>query len=497
MNKYLIIISLLLFSLKGMTQDDCQFYDRYIGKGDSIMMERNNPDFKKAIEAYSTAMLDCPEKASLARKKILDVYLKIDTLKRNADSLKVLAISKTTEANREKEKALRLKSEAENEKRRAEAARERFNLYSLANAPYKYIRLIREGPKDDSKIKRDSFDLELIAYCRHLDTIRYILDTTSVNRFIDALIPDAFNEYKNLRENLYYNNDLYEKTYFCLESLGSKSKELIFNENGDGWKRKVSELRFPRFNKDSSGISLANGKDIFYKNSDEPNDGEFDPKNITAITYSDSMSQIFVATEDHYIIAYKIEEDSIDRPAYSIAMGTMVTALDVDSRKKALFFGTKDGDIGFIENYGNNVKFQPVYSSEKFLEGSRITSIDIFNKKDGDGFETRELDFMLVSGHNSKAVVYKLDSNFIQPGHKFSGNILPENDLGKIEFSAFDSSANQIFLEVTNRNNGIGYYKWDPFTMSALEKYKKSYEEQKGTVPHTIMEATNFYNKSK
>jgi hypothetical protein len=98
---------------------------------------------------------------------------------------------------------------------------------------------------------------------------------------------------------------------------------------------------------------------------------------------------------------------------------------------------------------------------------------------------------MLAAGFDGKAVVYKVDSNFLVEGYKFSGNILPEpkNELGNILHARFDKKEKQVMMETTKNAQ---YYLWDPFTKSALEKYQK-YLDFQGNELENILLQTKFY----
>ncbi len=83
--KNLILFCFLILNLVGLTQSNCPYYDKYIRVGDSILKKGDKADFKDAINAYSTAMLHCPDSAQEARKKILEVFKEIEKLKKKAE----------------------------------------------------------------------------------------------------------------------------------------------------------------------------------------------------------------------------------------------------------------------------------------------------------------------------------------------------------------------------------------------------------------------------
>jgi len=196
MIKCLIIFSfILMVNLEGWSQCDSPFYRKYISNGDSVLavIKRRGGTaevYKSAINHYNTAMLVCPDSAEQARRKILEVFKEIQKLK---------------------EQAIMASKDAFDQKTKAELATKGFKFSTWSNAPYKYVRLIRDGPEDVGKIKKDSFDIKLIAYCNHLDILG-----DSIKKYCDS---SSLADYNMLMDKLYFNNDLYEKVYYCLKSL--------------------------------------------------------------------------------------------------------------------------------------------------------------------------------------------------------------------------------------------------------------------------------------
>lgn len=440
MMKTLIISFLIVLSLDSIAQDDSIFYEQYMRKGESKfkMLRKNDTSikFQDVINAFNTAALIYPEKAELARGEIFKVFKYIESVKDTANAKTIEAFLAKRIADSLKQDAVRL---------------------NLSNAPYKYIRLIRDGPKDWSNLWKDTFNLKLIAYCNHLDTLKKHLDT----------IPEQKEAYAILREKLYYDNDLYEKIYKCLES-DSKLEDFLlipmkdtnyynnhiahfFTGGGEGFEFSEGALKIT---KGSKAISVT-----------PPGKGQ----KFTAFALSKSKNPnlIICATDDNYIVVYDSSGFENNKPLHSIAMGTRVTALDFDESNNVILFGTISGDIGFIK-YKADLKNQPVYDKENALD-SKITAVDFF--------EYRGNSFLLVTGNTSKPVVYKIDDNILMPGDKFYGNILPKQDIGDISHAVFDASQEKVILE-TSKSGKKQVFLWDPFTESVLQKYKKfmSYE---------------------
>jgi len=436
MLKYLIISFLIVLSLQGLSQDTCLYYQRYIDKGDSIfkklrtdtkfekLVKKDETKFADAINAYNTAMLHCPAKAQEARSKILEVFKYIEKVKKEA-------IDKRNLANFLYRVADTAKAAAIAQKKIADTAKENAYKSNLSNAPYKYIRLVKDGPKDKDKIKRDSFDYKLIAYCNHLVSVKDSMNTKKMNTAIDTL--------NSLVENLYFNNDLYEKIYFCLDA--------------NGWKSSVLDSSFK-----ISGASLfaekIKIKSLAEKRILPPG------KKFTSAVLSKNQHLLFCATEDNYIVVYN---DKSFHAIDTIALGTKITALDYDDNSSTIFFGTVKGDIGFIR-YNIDSKNQPVYDFENSL-GSQTTAIEFFKYKD--------LSFLLATGINSKATVFELDSNYLVSNNKISGNILPDKEIGSINDAKFDATTHMVMLQTTSKSGIQMMYSWNPFTYEILEKFKK------------------------
>jgi len=447
-------------------------------KGDSIFIRLKSGDtsvdFKHVMDAYNTAALVYPEMADAARDSMMEVFTYIEKVKNDAIVQRIRANTATEQARKERDIA-------EFAKRVADTLKQLSIAFNFSNAPYKYLRLIRDGPKDKAKISNDTFDLKLIAYCNHLDSLR-----DSIKQYCaksDVYI------YNSLHENLYYDNDLYEKIYYCFKSHDSIGYVLNPDQQQDTGYFSENSIR-----KRSEGFMLSDDstKITSMRSNQENEILQRAGQKFTSFTLSHKSKLIFCATDDNYIVAYDLDNSAGYQPRDSIAMGTKVTAMDFDDNNNIIFFGTVSGDIGFIK-YDGDRKNQPVYDIENAL-GSRITGMDLFAVTDP--FDYKRHIFLLATGLNSKAAVYKIDSNLLVPGNKFSANILPDQELGQIRQAAFDTSLKQVVLE-TFKANTRTVYMWDPFTDSALLKYKEFtesfYRKTYGPVYKTIWRDTKFY----
>lgn len=161
--KIFILTCFSICCLKGYAQKDCPFYDKYIHIGDSIIEKGENADFQAAINAFSTAMLHCPEKAQQARNKILDVFKAIEDLKNKAQ------ISE--------QKALH----AIQQSRKAQEA-ERASLRAMM-----YAQKSRQIALDDLKAQKEKTDSALVQANKLIDAFYFYAD-----RFALAFKNDLF-----------------------------------------------------------------------------------------------------------------------------------------------------------------------------------------------------------------------------------------------------------------------------------------------------------------
>ena len=411
---FLILIGSLFF-LSSFEQIN---YNTAIGKGDSLYKAGK---FGEAIDLYLAAQAFNPLKKDTVKQNIKKVYTKITGLQKEAD--------------RQRDTAIILAHNLDSTNREIQKAKDSIYKITLSNAPYKYLRLIRDGPKDADKIKSDSFDIKLIVYCDHLDTLGKKIDSILATK--DTITVNK-NEYNDLKEKLYYNNDLYEKIYYCFRSQEKEASVL-------------DTVKYSFGNTKITPVILANGK------------------KVVPVAKAIRGNLSFLATEDNYILVSD-QSGETKKLRDAIAMGTRVTALDFDSTNSIIYFGTISGDIGFIR-YGDTSarRNQPVYDEENAL-GSRITAMEVF--------KYQENNFLLATAEKGKAAVYKIDSNFLKPGNKFSGNFLPHNEsIDKISNAKFDPSIDtlkNIVLQTTSISGTSVTYLWNPFAKTALEAYKIS-----------------------
>ncbi len=444
MKKILILFSfIIVINLEGWSQCDSPFYRKYISKGDSVLaiIKRKGGTaevYKSAINHYNTAMLVCPDSAEKARVKILEVFKEIQKLK---------------------EQAVKASNEAFDQKTKAELATKGFKFSTWANAPYKYVRLILDGPEDVEKIKKDSFDLKLIAYCNHLDILG-----DSITKYCDST---SLSDYNMLMDKLYYDNGLYEKVYYCLKSINPEDTVVLKPYTGK--RPGFNVKKFTDGNKNYT-VELEKKKISITRNSEKeiltPQSGQ----QFISFTLSPTLKRLFCSTDDNFIYVYSFF-DSIKPKLLAdetIAMGSRITAMDFKEDSSVLFFGTVKGDIGFIR-YNSDRKNQPVYDVENSL-GSEVTSIGFFTHKIG---KDKPKTFLLATGQRSRSSVFELDSNYLTPNYKFMGNFLPRRGLGNINHAVYDAECKKVIVE-TKRDDikDPSLWEWNPFSREILEGLK-------------------------
>lgn len=355
-----------------------------------------------------------------------------------ADSLATVAKENEISAKENEQLANTEREKAETEKRKAEILKEEAKDQTYKNVPSEYARLIREGPLNKKGILADTFQYKLPAYTEHLDRLGPLIEQTKDR--------DAVGKYKNLLNRLYYNNDLYEKIYACVENtMDAREKDKLFEV-------------FPFKGKTNADLDRQGA--AFQKINNEIRQSG---KKILKYLEDQKDQLIIFATNDNWIHIYNSADNSA---AGKIPMGGLVTALDYNPEKNIIYFGLQGGNIGYIK-YGKDKKNQPVF--ENYL-GTPVIAIQLFkttiNGKPGN--------FLLAAGRSSKVVVYELDENTLEPDKSLLGNILPEKKLGILTDARFDAALQRVVIWSKSANASLETtYKWNPFTAIALEDYKK------------------------
>lgn len=126
--KKLPLFVLLLWALGTVAQpgskNKCPFFETYIQKGDAELKKGSNAYFEAAINAYSTAMVHCPDSAEVARKKILEVFEAIERLRNEAQVREYQAIKNKVIIERLSEEKDRKIIEADSAKNHAIALKD-------------------------------------------------------------------------------------------------------------------------------------------------------------------------------------------------------------------------------------------------------------------------------------------------------------------------------------------------------------------------------------
>jgi len=108
MKTKLLFLSVFFFLfVSKISAQECEAFDELMKQGDKYFYA-NQPDYKKAINAYTAAWLDCPDSSQVARAKINMVFDKIESLKKQAISDEQIAIEQKQKAEKQKENLLEL-----------------------------------------------------------------------------------------------------------------------------------------------------------------------------------------------------------------------------------------------------------------------------------------------------------------------------------------------------------------------------------------------------
>jgi len=120
--KNILFLVFLIGQLTIAAQSNCPYYKKYIAKGDAELKKGSKADFEAAIDAYSTAMLHCPDSAEVARGKILAIFKAIEKLKTEAEKAKKQAQVALAQVKDEQEKTKVALIENENARIRLDSA---------------------------------------------------------------------------------------------------------------------------------------------------------------------------------------------------------------------------------------------------------------------------------------------------------------------------------------------------------------------------------------
>jgi len=387
---------------------------------DSARIQRDSAEFQRALAIRN---------ADTARANAAEAQKLSELANANADTARANA----AEAKKQTELAKWNENQTKIEKDKA------YN-NSLKNAASVYARLIREGPYAKKEIQDSAFDFKLVAFTEHLD---------SLGPLILKNIRNEYPDYKLLLEKLYYNNDLYEKIYTCLNFTSPNAKKVLFDMIPNSGKFSGDyDSSNPAFKKIQSSLKSSG-------------------KKLIKIIENKKDKLIFCSTNDNWIYVYS---KGSDIPDNKIAMGAMATAIDYSSDNRIIYFGLESGDIGFIR-YDKDKMNQPVFENTL---NTPVTAVQYFTFLSGQGINKGMLKhFLLVAGKKSKVVVYELADKDPVPDRRLLGNSLPEKTLLDVVNAKFD--AGKICIEVKSSRPGSmpSYYSWNPFTAEAFEVYKR------------------------
>ncbi len=405
-------------------------------------IERQKADSLRLIaEQAKTSAFLANDKAEVAKKSADSSATIAIEQKQLADSAAKVAIEQKRKADSSSKVANQEEFKAKTAKNNEESLKKAAINQAYKNAPSEYARLIREGPLDKKSILSSTFDFKLVAYTEHLEKLGNLIAATKDQ--------DAITKYDNLQNRLFFNNDLYEKIYACLENT-TTARKFVFD------KTNISQgLIFP------GDLDSANSN--FEKVNKELQQAG---KRIIKIVEDEKDEKVICSTDDNMLYVFSTAKNTITRESV-IPMGARVTAVDYNNTKNIIYFGLESGNIGFIR-YNKDKKNQPVFENAL---GTPITALQVFNTL----VNGENKYFLLAAGKKSKAVVYELDENSLVPDKKLLGNSLPEKNLGDVTNARFDENSKMVLIRVRSPKSGsVNTFKWNPFTAIALEVYKNN-----------------------
>ncbi len=370
-----------------------------------------------------------------------------------ADSFRDKAVDKAKEAHDSTIAAQTQRRIATENEKEALRQKEEARGQNILSAPNEYARLIREGPTEIKKIIKDTFDYKLIAYCNHLkDSLGPLTESLKDKKAMDA--------YNSLNEKLYNNNDLYDKLYYCLKSKNEDKKvinqirDVKFSQPKSNFNNTVEA----KISEDSLSITLTDNKIIKSL------------QKIIVLATNKNDQLVIYSTADNFVNVFKYSSSSTEK----IPMGTRVTALDYNDEKNIIYFGTANGDIGFI-TYAASKKNQPVFQNSLY---SKITATKFFN--------AHNKSYLLVTGLRSRPVVYLLDSSDLIDNKNLIGNVYPEKISNAVTDAYFNEADKITLITKSAYDGGIVTYTWNPFSVDLLEDLKKIMKNKSSNYEKTL-----------
>ena len=424
----------------------------------SIILDRKSKQYEAAWRAAKRSDSTARAQTRLALEaKRNDSIARLDAIHKKAEAVtaKLIAIKEKNSADSAKAYALvqqqiafAQKDSADNARADAVLQKDIAKKQTLRIAANEYARLIRDGPSAGNNNYEEFYDDDyLLAYTFHFD------------RLGNLVAPEDRGVYKSLRNKLYYNNDLYERVYEAFAE--KKSIQTLVKEDNST----ANDLNTKPFGTNESAtitqnalkISNSSGDD---KYSESPGKGQ----RFIALVVSSKRHLIFCSTTNNFIYVYNDKLDKID----SIAMGTIVTALDFNDENNIVYFGTTIGYIGYIK-YSKDKRNQPVFENKLETE---VTAIQLF-KHDGESF-------LLATGKRSSPKVYKLEENSLTPDNRLIGNELPyQKSYGDIIGAEYLPKLDRVRL--VTHTTSMRIYLWNPFTKELLDALKEKENFHPGT----------------
>lgn len=386
------ILLLLTLQLSVQAQNSCQFYSKYIILGDQELVKA---EFERAINAYSIALLHCPDSAEEARARILVAFEAINSLKNIAETEQKRAenASRIAEIAREQamESAKRADSSAHEAQKNAEEAEEQRGKADILSRNTMALNLALQTELEESY--PDKVSLALRAY--YLNKVYHnndwsativnafwLSDSASYGKQITNSVPSAILDFKYIPDHIIAITDGGE--LISIDSLG----QWALLSNGDQYFYRRNSLQYDRSNQ-MLEFQNQSGEVIRFRKQDtgwhKEENAKANPPNIVPVG-SDTL--IF---NQRSIINQKDGSSVI-----SFNRGQTTATYAISSDNTYLAVGTQDGWLYVYNLSASENHFRGPYH----VAGSRISDIAF----------TDDNQFIGTSGLDGRITINKTDS---------------------------------------------------------------------------------------
>jgi len=386
------ILLLLTLQLAAQAQNSCQFYSKYIILGDQELV---NAEFERAINAYSIALLHCPDSAEEARARILVAFEAINSLKNTAESEKIRAENASRIAliaRRQAEESAKLAdSSAHEAQKNADEADEQRGKADTLSRNTMALNLALQTELEESY--PDKVSLALRAY--YLNKVYHNNDwsATIVNAFwssdsasygkqITNSVPSAILDFKYVSDHIIAITDGGQ-----LISIDNSGQWVLLSSEDQYFYRRNS-LEYDRSNR-MLEFQNQSGEVISFSHQDtgwrKEKNGKAQPLNIVPVT-SDTL--IFNQRS--------IVNQKDGSPVISFNRGQTTATYTISNDNTYLAVGTQDGWLYVYNLSTSEDHFRGPYHEA----GSRISDIAF----------TDDNQFISTSGLDGRITINKTDS---------------------------------------------------------------------------------------